>query len=87
MFDRLRIWILGSSGLREATRDAAREATAAGLHEGFHLGVSDFLDRISGPQPVDIEATATKAIENGNSQNGHEEPKPKRRTKKATANG
>ena len=79
MFDRLKLWLTGSSGLREAARDAAREATAAGLVEGFQLGVGDFLDRLTGPQPVDI----TKAI--GTNGNGPAEPEAARTRRRKPA--
>lgn len=66
MFQRLRLWLIGSSELKEATRDAAREATREGLTEGFRLGVEDFIDQVTGNLP-----TEPKVIE-ANSNSKHE---------------
>ena len=78
MFARFRIWLAGASGLRDATRDAVREATREGLTEGFRLGVGDFLDRITGPAAVDVEARNTGTGHAANGQqvrvNGHKPP-------------
>lgn len=52
MFSKIRLWLVGSSGLREATRDAAREATREGLLEGFRLGSDDFISALTGISTV-----------------------------------
>lgn len=43
MFERLKIWFLGSSGLKEATREATRQAVRDGFTEGLRLGLEDAL--------------------------------------------
>jgi len=65
MFQRFRTWLLGGSGLKEATRDAAREATREGLLDGIRLGIEDAMSELNGlveaPKPIEIAQT-----------NGHE---------------
>lgn len=63
MFERLKLWLIGDSGLRQATREAAREATREGLAEGFRLGVEDFIAGINGPRP---EPQTIEVRSNGN---------------------
>lgn len=43
MFERIKIWLLGSSGLKEATREATRQAVRDGFTEGLRLGLEDAL--------------------------------------------
>ncbi len=60
MFQRLRLWLVGQSGLKQATREAAREATREGLLEGIQLGLEDALESLAtltGPPVETIETT------------------------------
>lgn len=72
MFSKLKLWLLGSSGLREATRDAAREATREGFLEGIRLGLGDALESLESLTDTRAVKTITPAI-NGH-QNGHRKP-------------
>ena len=63
MFERLRLWLAGSSGLQEAARDGARAAVRQGTLEGVRLGLEDALSELTGL--VDPPAKIIDAQANG----------------------
>ncbi len=53
MFERLKLWLVGSSGLKQATRE--------GLLEGIRLGMEDALDRLTEASSPEVEMVAIEA--------------------------
>lgn len=53
MFAKLKLWLVGGSGLKQTVQDATQEAVRDGVLEGVRLGVEEAIENLLTYQAVD----------------------------------